>query len=191
MRFVSRWGRFSIQLRPIIQEAYATGMAKILQDPIYARFTPDRLNHIDRETAMKTWSNWNGSYQEMDEVTIVPPDYRIGVYDTDEAAMQNGWDDDTKQFVDDALVEYAVRYDDIAIVPKTLIEPPWPKYDSFKGSVPSLMRKLVEEGYDLELVLEYENAVQGRGKIVEALETLINDPEARDSLEPAEEEVVA
>jgi hypothetical protein len=192
MRFVSRYGRFSIQLRPIIQEAYATGMARVLQEPIYARFAPDRLSHVDRETAMKTWANWNGSYQEIDEVTTIPPDYRIGVYDTDEAATQNGWDEDTKLFVDESLTEYAVRYDDIAIVPKTLIDPPWPNYDTFKGSVPALMRKLVEEGYDLQVVLEYEKAVQGRGKIVEAIERLIDDPDARDALEPErEEEVVA
>jgi hypothetical protein len=192
MRFVSRWGRFSIQLRPIIQEAYATGMAKILQDPIYARFAPDRLTHIDRETAMKTWSNWNGSYQEMDEVSTVPPDYRIGVYDTDEAAAQNGWDEETKKFVDESLVEYSVRYEDIAIVPKTLLDPPWPNYDQFKGSVPALMRKLVEEGHDLQAVLDYENAVQGRGKIVGAIEELMNDPDAQEALGVGqEEEVVA
>jgi hypothetical protein len=189
MRFVSRWGRFSIQLRPIIQEAYATGMAKILQDPIYARFAPDRLTHIDREVALQTWQNWNGSYQELDEVTTVPPDYRIGVYDTDEAAAQNGWDEDTKRFVDESLVEYAVRFEDIAIVPKTLIDPPWPNYDQFKGSVPALMRKLVEEGHDLQSVLDYENAVQGRGKIVQAIEELIRDPEAQEAL--AVEEVSA
>ena len=192
MRFVSRWGRFSIQLRPQIQEAYATGMAKVLQEAIYARFSPDRLSHIDRETAMQTWADWNGSYQELDEVTTVKPDYRIGVYDTEEAAIMQGWDDETKQFVEDSLVEYARRYDDIAEVPVTLLSPPWPNYDQFKGSVPALMRKLVEEGYDLEEILEYENAVQGRGKVVEAIEALLADPEGLEALAPGkEEEVIA
>lgn len=190
MRFVSRWGRFSIVLRPMIQEAYATGMAKVIQEPIYARFSPDILNHLDRETAMKTWSSWNGGYQELDEVTMVPPDYRIGVFDTDTAAMQYGWDEDTKAWIDEQLVEYSVKYEDIAIVPKTLIDPPWPNYDSFKGSVPALMRKLVEEGHDLAKIKEYEEAVQGRGKIIEAIDALINDPEAIEALQP-EEEVVA
>ena len=191
MRYVSRWGRFSIQLRPWIGEAYATGMVKVIQEPIYARFSPENMQHIDREVAMKTWSVWNGSYQEIDEVTTVPPDYRIGVFDTDSAAIVNNWDAETKAWIDEQLTEYAVKYDDIAIVPKTLIEPPWPNYDTFKGSVPALMRKLVEEGFDLEVVLEYENAVQGRGKIVEALENLIRDPDAREALEPEIEEVTA
>ena len=44
MRFVSRYGRLTIELRPMIQEAYATGMAKVIQTPIYARFQPEILS---------------------------------------------------------------------------------------------------------------------------------------------------
>jgi hypothetical protein len=190
MRFVSRYGRYGIQLRPQILEAYATGQSKIIQDSIWANFSPDILTHIDRETALKTWSHWNGSYQEMDEATTIPPDYRIGVYDSDAAAIREGWDEELHQWVDEQLVDFVNRYNDIAIVPKTLLDPPWPKYDSFKGSVPALMRKLVEEGHDLNEVLVYEEAVQGRGKIIEAINELLSDPEAREAL-GVEEEVVA
>jgi hypothetical protein len=193
MRFVSRYGRYGIQLRADIQEAYATGMTKTIQEPIYALFSPDRLNNVDRETALKHWSSWNGAYQEMDEVTTLAPDYRIGVFDSDEAALTSGWDDETKAWVDEQLVEFANRYNDIAIVPKTLITAPWPNYDTFKGSTASLMRKLVEEGHDLQVVLAYEEAVQGRGRIIEAIQALLTDPEALEALKPedAEEEVLA
>jgi hypothetical protein len=193
MRFVSRYGRYGIQLRPQIQEAYATGMAKIIQEAIWANFSPDILTHIDREIAMQTWAHWNGAYQEMDEVSVIPPDYRIGVFDSDEAAIREGWSEETHAWVDEQLTDFANRYADIAIVPKTLLDPPWPKYDTYKGSISALMRKLVDEGFDLEKVLEYEHAVQGRGKVVEALQNLISDPEAREALEPEreEEEVVA
>jgi hypothetical protein len=178
MRFVSRYGRYGIQLRPQIQEAYATGMAKIIQESIWANFSPDILSHVDRETALKTWSSWNGSYQEMDEATTVPPDYRIGVFDSDEAALREGWDEETHRWVDEQLIDFVNRYNDIAIVPKTLLDPPWPKYDSFKGTVPALLRKLTEEGYDLNKVLDYEHAVQGRGKVIEALESALADPDS-------------
>jgi hypothetical protein len=192
MRFVARFGRFSIQLRPMIQEAYATGMAKVIQEPIYADFAPDILGPTDREVAMKTWGEWNGFYQELDEVTPVAPDYRIGVFDSDSTAFAKGWDEETKTWVDEQLVDYANRYNDIAIVPKTLVPPPWPNYDTFKGSIPALMRKLVEEGHDLAAVLAYENAVQGRGKVIQSIEELLADPESLDALQPErEEEVVA
>jgi hypothetical protein len=191
MRFVSRYGRYGIQLRPRIEEAYATGQSKVIQESIWANFSPDILNHIDRETAVKTWANWNGSYQEMDEVTTIPPDYRIGVYDSDDAAMREGWSEETHRWVDEQLVDFVNRFNDIAVVPKTLLDPPWPKYDTYKGTVPALMRKLVDEGYDLEKVLAYEEAVQGRGKYIEALRDLIENPESREALEPEVEEVTA
>lgn len=192
MRFVARYGRYGIQLRPMIAEAYATGMAKVIQEPIYANFSPDILGPTDREIAMQTWGEWPGFYQEMDEVTPVAPDYRIGVFDTDLEARAQGWDEETKLWVEEQLVDYSVRYNYIAIVPKTLVEPPWPNYDTFKGTVPALMRKLVEEGHDLNTVLTYEHAVQGRGKIIQAIEELLADPEALDALQPErEEEVVA
>ena len=56
------------------------------------------------------------------------------------------------------------------------VDPPWPNYDTFKGSIPALMRKLVEEGHDLKEVLAYEHAVQGRGKVVQAIEELLLIP---------------
>src|SRR5262245_34990422 len=182
MRFVSRYGRYGIQLRPQITEAYATGQSKIIQDSIWANFSPDILTHIDRETALKTWSSWNGAYQELDEATTIPPDYRIGVYDSDDHALREGWDEELHQWVDEQLVDFVNRFNDIALVPKTLLDPPWPKYDSFKGTTAALMRKLVDEGFDLAEVLEYENAVQGRGRIVEALTDLIENPESREAL---------
>lgn len=191
MRFVARYGRFGIQLRPHIAEAYATGMAKTIQEPIYANFSPDILGPVDREVAMATWGEWPGSYQEMDEVTAVPPDYRIGVFDTDLETFAQAWDVETKLWVEEQLVDYATRYNYIAIVPKTLVAPPWPNYDAFKGSVPALMRKLVDEGHDLNEVLAYEHAVQGRGKITQAIEELLADPEALGALEPETEEVTA
>jgi hypothetical protein len=191
MRFVSRYGRLRIQLRPMIQEAYATGMAKVIQEPIYVLFSPDMLGPEDRQIALDTWGHWSGSPQEMDEVTIVGPEYRIGVFDSDHAYLSLGWSEETRDWVDEQLVDYANKYVDIAIVPRTLIPPPWPKYDTFKGSIQALMRKLVDEGHDLEQVLAYEHAVQGRGKVVEAIEALLADPEAREALEPEEEEVPA
>jgi hypothetical protein len=94
MRFVSRYGRFGIQLRVAITEAYATGMTRTIQEGIYADFSPDILGPTDREIAMATWGQWNGFYQELDEVTPVAPDYRIGVLDTDQEAFAQGWDEE-------------------------------------------------------------------------------------------------
>jgi hypothetical protein len=72
----------------------------------------------------------------------------------------------------------------------TLLDPPLPKYDEYTGTPTALLRKLVEEGHDVELVLAYEQAVQKREKYIAALEEYLNDPEQQAAL-AVEEEVVA
>lgn len=187
MRFVSKFGRFGVQIRPQIQEAYATGMARVIQEPVYALFHPDGLLPVERELAMATWC-WNGFYQEQDEVTIVQPDYRIGVFDTDVAAAEHGWSQEVKAEVEAGLLDHAARYDDIIAVARQSADPPWPRYDDYGGTLNALVRKLVDEGHDLEQVIDYERAHQDRPKLVSALEALLESPEQLAALR--EEEVV-
>jgi len=183
-------GGKAIPLKPAIDEAFATGMTRRIQEPLYANFMPYDLRPEERELAMATWT-WNGFYQQMDEVTQVAPDYRIGVFDSDRAAELSRWDEDTKAYIESELIKICdLRPEDYKVVPVTMIAPPWPKYDEFRGSVPALMRKLVEEGHDLDDVLAYEKAVQGREKIVQALEELISEGGELSEAE-LEEEVVA
>lgn len=191
MRFVSRWGHFVIQLRPAIQEAYATGMAKVIQEPIYIRFSPYLLSAEERQLAMDTWGgDWNGSYQQLDEATMVPPDYRIGVFDSDIQGNSENWDEDTKAWVEEQMTLYCERWPDAIKVPATLLDPPWPKYDEYTGTPTALLRKLVEEGHDVEIVLAYERAVGKREKYIAVMEDYLSDPEQQSAL-AVEEEVVA
>lgn len=193
MRFIARFGRFGIQFRPLIQEAYATGMAKVVQEPLYAYFEPYLLTPDERQLAIDTWGgSWNGAYQELDEATYVQPDYRIGVFDSYVAQRTNSWTDADREWVEEQLIGYANSWPDVVQVPPTFIEPPWPKYGEYKGTAASLVRKLVEEGHDLALVLAYETATQNRAKVVEEISRILLDPEAREAIEPeVEEEVVA
>jgi hypothetical protein len=191
MRFISRFGRYGICLRPEIVEAYATGMTQTLQEPLYAFFTPLNLTADERELAMQNWGGqWNGQYQELDEATFVAPDYRIGLFDSYEAQTTYSWTDEERIWVEEQLVAYSNRWEDVIQVPPVFVDPPWPNYDEFKGTAQALVRKLVEEGHDLEKTLAYEEAIQNRPKVIEAINLAISDPETREALEP-EEEVVA
>jgi hypothetical protein len=184
MRFVSRYGRFGVQIRPERMEALGTGGVRILQEPVYAMFTPGGLEPIERELAVNRWA-FNGLYQEQDEVTMVPPDYRIGVFDSVLAQLDNGWTDEIRESVEQTLTDLAERYEDIIAIPRTFVPPPWPRYDDYSGSVGDLMARLVEDGHDLDAVLTYERATQNRPIIVASLEGLIaGEPER------AQEEVV-
>lgn len=189
MRFVSRFGRFGVQIRPERSEPLGTGEIRVLQTPIYAMFYPEGLEPIERELAIARW-HFNGLYQEQDEVTMVPPDYRIGIFDSERAALDNGWSQHEREEVERVLSDLAERYGDIIVVPATLIPPPWPRYDDYTGSTAKLMQRLVEDGHDLDAVLTYEKATQKREDVITALEALIADADARLELDPHAEEIV-
>lgn len=186
MRFISKYGRFGVQVRAIVAYALPTGGMNIVQDPLYAFFHPYRLTPLEREMALLHWT-FNGSYQEQDEVTIVQPDYRIGLFDSDEAAIEGNWDDDTKRLVEETLIDLAERFSDIIVV-RSMVPPPWPRYDDFRGTPQALVRRLVDDGHDLDAVLTYERDHQSRPKILQEIESAITDGVVE--LAPDEEEVV-
>lgn len=189
MRFASKFGRFGVQVRPMIQEAYATGMAKVIQEPLYAMFEPWDLRPHERELCLSRWS-FNGFYQQEDEVTVLPPDHRIGVYDSVADAAVKGWSDEIRLEVERVLIANAALTDNIIVLPVSVYAPPWPRYDEFEGTTEALIMRLVEDGYDLEDVLAYERSAQDRDEIVTALEGLIADPDALLELQPEAEEIV-
>jgi hypothetical protein len=187
MRFASKYGRFAVQVQNEVSEHYATGQQRIIQPLVVARFAPGGLEPFERELVLGHWS-FNGSYQEMDEVTTVPPDYRIGVFDSRIAQLDHGWSDETREQVEQSLQQLA-RYDDIIELPRTMLSAPWPKYDEFRGTVAQLLKKLDDDGHDLQLVLEYERAVQNRPALISALQSKLDGFEQEP--EPVEEEIRA
>lgn len=186
MRFISKYGMFGVQVRPMIEESYASGGTRTIQEPLYAMFKPYRLLPGEYEFALANWSSWNGSLQMADEVTTVPPEYRIGAFDSLEAQRDLSWTDETRIEVEQTLLRNAEATDNMLVIPTTLVSPPWPRYDDYLGDVETLMRRLVEDGHDLSEVLAYERANQNRAEIVDALESLLDDPEALIEYQPEE-----
>lgn len=187
MRFASRYGRMVVEVQRLIAEEYATGGSKVLQQAILARFEPGSLQPFERELVLARWQ-FNGSYQEMDEVTIIPPDYRIGVYDTTVQQEQNQWTDEMRQKVEKTLLDLQ-KTEDVLALPKTTVPAPWPAYDSFQGTVRQLLKKLDEDGHDPHDVLTYERASLNRQAVIDALQSRIDGFEPDE--QPKEEEVVA
>jgi len=189
MRFISRTGRPSINVRREIVENYATGASRTVQTGLIANFNIGLLRPEERELALARWS-FNGLYQEQDEVTSVAPDYRIGLFDSEEAQLTSGWSDEDRELVEETLVDHASKYDEIMVVPRVMIPPPWPRYDDYAGSPRDLVHRLVEDGHDLDAVLTYERATQDRDEVVEGIEALLGDPDALLELQPQPEEIL-
>lgn len=186
MRFAAKHGHHCVVIQKDIQERYATGAVKVLQRLIEAQFRPEGLKPFEREYVLSQWHHWRGLYQEADEATPVQPDYRIGVFDSDTAQIQEGWTDDERLLAEHVLQTRAVADDTLLELPRTGVAAPWPRYDEFQGNVRQLLRRLTEDGYDLSQVLEYEQAMQARPAVITALEAQIaGEPE------PQEEEVVS
>jgi hypothetical protein len=166
-----------VQVRAEVNEAYATGMTKTIVSPLYAQFRPVGMLPLERELALNTFT-FNGFYQQEDEVTIVPPDYRIGVFDSRDAQIEAGWSDADRITVEEELRRLATLYPaNLCIVPEVRVAAPWPRYDEFAGSVRELMAKVIEDGYALEDVLAYEAENQSRPEVIGALEQLLEDGE--------------
>jgi len=175
MRVLARYGRYSQQVRPQVSEAYANGVVKITQTPLLAEFREGLMTPEERALCKQSWT-FNGFYQEQDEVTPVEPDYRLGMFDSIAAQAANGWSDDERRTVEEALIQTALREpNSIIVVAEAKLPPPWPTYDVFAGSVNELCSKIIEDGFPLEGVLAYEQENQDRPEVVAAFKQLIED----------------
>jgi len=177
MRALARFGRYAASVRRQIDEHYATGMSKTIQTGLTAQFKPFGMRPLERELALASFS-FNGFYQAEDEVTVIPPDYRIGVFDSFEAQAENAWTEEERVMVEQELRRLAaLDPNTLVIVPEVHLPAPWPRYDEFNGSIARLMDKIVDDGYILEDVLAYERENQDRPDVIAALEQLIEDGE--------------
>lgn len=169
MRFISKSAKFMLQVRPEIIEAYATGTKRVIQEAIVCDFQVVGLSQDELEFAKATF-DFDGGFQNLDEVTMTDPVYRLSTFDTDEAAINRGWTEAEKAHVEAMLTDHSERFTDIIRVPVKQLPPPWPRYDEFRSGPAPLVRKLIDEGYDLAEVYAYEQSSQNRQPVLDAIE---------------------
>jgi hypothetical protein len=175
MRVISQYTNHVVQIRPQRQRSLGDGSIEILQDPIYAVFTPTQqggfLYENEKDEAERHFS-FRGRTQHEDEATPTDVIDRLSIYDTDEEAEKQGWDAETKALVEDTFTRKAVSSPNaILIISSTPIPSPFPNYDTYTGTPEELVIMLVEQGHDLERVLHYERTFgPKRQEIIEALE---------------------
>jgi len=178
MRFVSQYPNWKLQIRPQRSKALGDGGVEVTQEAIYAQFmsVQDGAMIFENEvaTALKHFS-FRGNTQLQDEATPSDPINRLSVFDSQEAAAANEWSPDTQAEVERALVDYAYNaVQDLFVVTTKPIEAPFPNYDVYDGTPQELLSKLVEDGYDLELVLYYEQTFgMKRAEIIEILQRAV------------------
>jgi hypothetical protein len=176
MRVISQYTNHVVQIRPQRQRSLGDGNIEILQDPIYAVFTPVQqggfLYENEKDEAERHFK-FNGRTQHQDEATPTDVDDRLSIFDTDEEAEKQGWDAETKALVEDTFTRKAVSSPNaILIVQTTAIPAPFPNYDTYTGEMEDLVLMLVDQGHDLERVLHYERTFgRKRPEVIQALES--------------------
>ena len=178
MRFVSQYTNFVINVRNP-RKKYTEYGVDVQEEGIMAEFDANSWDQRDMEVALGAF-DFHGLFQFEDEATPVPPAYRVSVYDTDEQASANEWDEETKAFVEQKLLSARSLGRDFVLVQEVALEAPWPSYDSFEGDPEALVVLALDLGFSLEDCIAYESSKWGqrRPDVLEALQTGI---EARDS----------
>lgn len=188
MRFVAKYAKYALQVRPQVVEAYATGATKIVQNQLVARFAIDYTTPEERALARQVWA-FPGFYQEEDLVTIREPDFRISAFDSLNAQAQEGWTDEEREMVERALVAEAARLpQDLLVMEEQRLAPPWPTYDTFPGTPFKLVQKIAADGFDITEVMAYERENQNRDEVINAMARALE--EEPDTTPEPEEELV-
>lgn len=178
MRFVSQFTNFIINIRSPKKKFTEFGV-DIVEEEIVAEFSNREWNQRDLETALASF-RFRGQYQYEDQATPVTPTYRISVYDTEEEALRQGWDEETKLLVEKRLMEAGSYGSNFVAVTEVALQPPWPTYNQFEGSPEELVVQALDLGYDPETIIVYEESKWGlrRPEVIEAFRSAI---EARDA----------
>lgn len=186
MRFVSQVRRFSTVIRPgrVVVE---NGMLREIESPIYADFWSDDIREHEIKAAEERF-NFHGRTTEMDTVTQTPIINRLSTFDTLVAQTDQGWTDEERELVEQKLLTRAEQTGNTVFmyVAEREINPPWPRYNEFRGSIERLIARLHEDGYDFNEVLTYEQSVFGlrRPEVMEALRQEIE----KQATQPRQEE---
>jgi hypothetical protein len=132
-----------------------------------ADFTPDLRTDVERDLALSTFTFRGMPIYENGQP--VDPTYRISVFDSEIAAMQNGWTDEEHALV---LEELRTRgpngqmYVEVVPVPA---EKPWNGYDELTDA-DRIVELAIGIGADLSKVVAYESATLNREAVVDALQ---------------------
>jgi len=173
-RFVSQYLKFSHGVRDESPSAMGLdGKMTALVPRLEAEFTHNGITDKDVFIAKATF-NFVG-IPEDEAGNPIDPSYRVSVFDSEAAALANGWTEEEEQLVCDALrrhMEYGSAL--VEILPEPT-EAPWPNYDQTDPE--KITEIAVGIGADLELALQYEKENAAReGVIADLLDALRTEP---------------
>jgi len=160
MRFISQYSGYGAQIRAQRQEGRGDGTVQILTPGLYVTFKS--LNnggfvYENEQVAALKHFEFRGNTQDRGEAVPTDPLNRLSVCDTQEWQKEEGWSDEERELVERRLLEISeTTPEEVLYIASTPLAAPFPNYDTYEGDYEALVVKLIEDGHDLERVLEYE-----------------------------------
>ena len=152
-----------------------TGIVEKVEPAVSVRFehsgsVPEYLR--DAVVKMVDWGRGLGQGED--------PFERCGYFNTDNAAVSEGWDEATKKLVEDVLEAGSGSL--YVVAAKAKAAKPWPNYDKIDGTdeeiAYAISRKVTEDGYDPKAVAQYERENGNKALVLEALDFLVAEQES-------------
>jgi hypothetical protein len=170
MRFVSPHRNFQYGVRGGVP-AHLGPDGKMVpeQRELVAKFSPDLRTDADLAFAKSTFNFRGLPIREGGQE--ISPAYRVSVFDSEVAALQNGWTSDEEALVVEALRAASPSPMFAEIVP-VAAEKPWNGYDELVDADRIVELALAIDA-DLDKVAQYETENLNREDVIEALKAAV------------------
>ncbi len=111
----------------------------------------------------------------------------FGMYDTDVGAKLHDWTPAEKAKIEERLLTSNSNGIEYVIVEKPKRKPPYPAYDKQKAQgkltlADTIATKIVDDGFDVEETILYEQENANRPAVLAALNAIVNPPVAEEEL---------
>lgn len=163
-RYVAKYQKYAIQARPQKEIVTIDGHAMVAQEQVVLEFQQGAVQAHEIDAAQ-------AHFRHLGVPEGLDPIYRLSAFDTQWAAKDFHWNDETREFVEGFLDSSVSNGVDFIKVEAPRAPAPWPNYDRVKD-IKKLLAKVEEDGYEIDAVVAYERENQNRAEVIELLETL-------------------
>jgi hypothetical protein len=167
MRFVSKYQRYAIGLRPEKKMVLASGDVQVMQQHLDASFIHGMAQPHEVEAGL-------AHFQFLGLPEGVNPAHRMSVFDTRIMQQEERLSDDERMAIENELLTNGRLGGDYILVEEPKIPVPWPNYPG--ADVDTIVARVAEDGYDPAEIIAYEQQNANRPEVLAALEAIGSEP---------------
>lgn len=171
-RFVSRYGNYSVGVQSAVREHFGTGESRLLRRRIDANFQRVLVNDEDLALAIGSFV-FTGLPEDVDTNTNISPRFRVSVWDSEWARLNEGWTDEEIDLIIEKLRNdpgFGINHVEVSQAPT---KAPFPAYDEL--SVDEILQIVKITSIDPDSVIAYEQENKNRESLIKKLSGKVED----------------